>query len=224
MLLDLIKTRQSTREYLQKDIPNDDLKKILLAGYLAPSWMNSQPWKFILVKKKETKELLSKLALNQPHVKNANALIVCIADKNAWNKEEFSKTLASCGIGEKGIEKILTMPIFYPKILGDDKVLLRSVEQVTYAISYMMLEAKELGIDSCIVGAISNEATTNAPNGAVSELIKEVNKTLNLKKGQTLITIINLGYNKETTQLENKIRKDFDDVVHFESIGNKFEC
>ena len=216
MLFDLIKTRQSTRSYLEKDIPNDDLKKILTAGYLAPSWMNSQPWKFILVKKKETKELLSKLALNQAHVENANALIVCVADKDAWSREEFSKTLALGGMQQKGIEKILTIPMLYPALLGDDKVLLRSVEQVSYAVSYMMLEAKELGIDSCIIGAISNEATV-----ANNELIEEVNKTLNLTNRQILITIITLGYNKETTPV-NKIRKDFNDVVHLEIIGNKF--
>ncbi len=37
MLLDLIENRKSVREYLQKDIPKEDLKKILKAGYLAPS-------------------------------------------------------------------------------------------------------------------------------------------------------------------------------------------
>jgi len=58
MLFDLIKERKSVREYLDKDIPMEDLKKIMTAGYLAPSWMNSQPWKFILVKNQETKNLI----------------------------------------------------------------------------------------------------------------------------------------------------------------------
>lgn len=215
MLLDLIENRKSVREYLQKDIPKEDLKKILKAGYLAPSWMNSQPWRFILVQNQETKNILSELSGNQPHVKNAAALIVCIADKNAWSKEEFGEVLAKRGIGESGREKIFSIPMFYPVLLGDDKVLLRSVEQVTYAVSYMMLEAKELGIDSCIIGAISNEATVIKP-----EIFNKANEVLNLKDGQVIITIITLGYAKEQTPA-NKMRKDFDSIVFSEKIGNK---
>ena len=58
MLLDLIEERKSIRQYLDKEISNEDLNKILKAGYLAPSWMNSQPWKFIVVKNNETEDLL----------------------------------------------------------------------------------------------------------------------------------------------------------------------
>ena len=217
MLADLIKQRKSVREYLEKDIPNKDLKTILEAGYLAPSWMNSQPWKFILVKNQETKVLLCELSSNQPHVKNANALIVCVADKNGWSKEEFGEVLAARGIGESGREKIFNIPMFYPVLLGEDKVLMRSVEQVTYAVSYMMLQAKELGVDSCIIGALSNEATVVKP-----EIMEKVDKVLNLSKGQVIITIITLGYAKEETPTV-KQRKDFDKVIHFEKLGNKFE-
>ncbi len=217
MLLDLIQNRKSIRNYSEKDISNEDLKKILQAGYYAPSWMNSQPWKFILVKDEESKALLSQLALNQPHVKSANAVIVCIADKNAWNKENFGKVLAGRGMNEAGIDKILSIPMLYPVLLGDDKVLLRSVEQVTYAISYMMLEAKELGVDSCIIGAIANEATV-----LQEDIISKVNEKLNLKEGEVLISMITLGYAKEEEE-PCKMRKDFDEIVHFERVGQKFE-
>ena len=218
MLEKLIKERKSVREYLEKDIPNEDLKKILNAGYLAPSWMNSQPWKFILVENQQTKDLLCELSSNQPHVKNAAALVVCIADKNGWSKEEFGEVLAARGIGESGREKIFSIPMFYPVLLGDDKVLMRSVEQVTYAVSYMMLEAKELGVDSCIIGALQNEATVIKN----SELVEIVNKILNLSKDDVLITIITLGYALEETPTQ-KQRKDFNKVVHYETVGQKLD-
>ena len=91
--MDIIETRKSVRKYLDKEIPNDVLRQILEAGRLAPSWMNSQPWKFIVVKNQETKNLLSKLSSNQPHVRYADTVIVCVADNNAWSKEEFGKIL-----------------------------------------------------------------------------------------------------------------------------------
>ena len=213
MLLDLIKNRKSVREYQEKPISKEDLTKILEAGYYAPSWMNSQPWKFIAVENQETKDLLCELSGNQPHVKNAAALIVCIADKHGWSKEEFGAVLASRGIGPEGQEKIFNIPMFYPVLLGEDKVLMRSVEQVTYAVSYMMLEAKELGIDSCIIGAIQNEATVIKK----PELVQKVNEKLNLTSDDVLITIITLGYAKEETPTV-KSRKDFNKVVYFEQV------
>lgn len=212
MLLDLIKNRKSVREYLDKEISQEDLKKILEAGYFAPSWMNSQPWKFIVVQNNETKELLSELSGYQPQIKNAPVVIVCIADKNAWSKEEFSKVLLGLGIPEGGIEKIFTKPMLYPVLLGDEKVLLRSLEQVTYAVSYMMLEAKELGIDSCVIGAISNEATV-----IKEEIFEKVNKALNLSANQVLITMLTLGYAKNEEKTIKK-RKEFDEVVYFEKL------
>ncbi|MBQ7287016.1 MAG: nitroreductase family protein [Candidatus Gastranaerophilales bacterium] len=218
MLLELIQNRKSVREYQDKKIPHSDLKKILEAGYLAPSWMNSQPWKFILVENQQTKDLLCELSSNQPHVKNAAALVVCIADKNGWSKEEFGEVLAARGIGESGREKIFNIPMFYPVLLGDDKVLMRSVEQVTYAVSYMMLEAKELGIDSCIIGALQNEATVIKN----PELVQKVNEKLNLTKDDVIITIMTLGYALEETPTQ-KQRKDFNKVVHYETVGQKLD-
>ena len=74
-LLSLISNRKSVRKYLDKHIPDEDLRKILESGRLAPSWMNVQSWKFILVKSQENKDLLSELSIGQPQVKNAEALI-----------------------------------------------------------------------------------------------------------------------------------------------------
>ena len=41
-ILELISSRKSVRKYLDKHIPDEDLRKILEAGRLAPSWMNVQ--------------------------------------------------------------------------------------------------------------------------------------------------------------------------------------
>lgn len=216
MLLDLIENRKSVREYQEKQIPDEILEKILKAGYLAPSWMNSQPWKFILVQNKETKELLSELSSFQPHVKLAPSVIVCVADKNAWGKEEFGEVLAKKGIGPEGIEKIFQKPMLYPPLRGDKNTLMRSLEQVTYAVSFMLLEAKELGVDSCVIGAISNEATV-----IKEEIVKKVNEKLNLKEGEVIITMLTLGFAKQE-EAPNKQRKDFNKIVFREKLGQNF--
>ena len=200
-MLDLIKTRKSVRQYSDKHIPDEDLRKILEAGRLAPSWMNVQTWKFILIKSQENKDLLSELSAGQAHVKNADALIVCVADLNGWEEAKITH-----------IQK----PALNPALQGENGILIRTMEQVIYPISYMMLEAESLGIRSCIIGALGNEIT-----GILPEVSKKAKETLGLNENQIISTIITLGYEAEHTETK-KTRKDFDDVVFLEKIGNKF--
>ena len=214
--MDIIETRKSVRKYLDKEIPNDVLKQILEAGRLAPSWMNSQPWKFIVVKNQETKNLLSKLSSNQPHVRYADTVIVCVADNNAWSKEEFCKILKEKGIKDEAIDNIMTMQALYPPLLGKEITLLRSVEQVTYATAYMTLEAERLGVACCVIGALGNEVTKVLP-----EVYKEVKEKLGLDENQCIISMLTLGYEAEK-QPTNKLRKSFDEVISLEKLGNNF--
>lgn len=200
-LLELISKRKSVRKYLNKNIPDEDLRKILEAGRLAPSWMNVQSWKFILVKSQENKDLLSELSIGQQQVKNADALIVCIADTNAWEEAKITH---------------IKNPALNPALQCENGILIRTMEQVIYPISYMMLTAESLGISSCIIGAMGSEITQIQP-----EIYAKVKEILNLKEGQILSTIITLGYDENPTETV-KQRKDFDDVIALEKLGNKF--
>lgn len=200
-LLNLIQSRQSVRKYSEKHISDEDLRKILEAGRLAPSWMNVQSWKFILVKSQENKDLLSKLSIGQPHVKNADALIVCIADENAWEESKITH---------------IKNPALNPALQCEKGIMIRSLEQLIYPIAYMMLEAESLDIKSCIIGAMGNEVT-----GVLSDVYAKVKSQLGLGEGQIISSIITLGYEAEPVEI-NKKRKDFDEVVSLEKLGNKF--
>jgi nitroreductase len=200
-LLELISQRKSVRNYLDKHIPDVDLRTILEAGRLAPSWMNVQSWKFILVKSQENKDLLSELSIGQQQVKNADALIVCIADTNAWEEAKITH---------------IKNPALNPALQCENGILIRTMEQVIYPISYMMLTAESLGISSCIIGAMGNEVTQ-----IQQDVYKRVKEQLNLKDGQILSTIITLGYDANPTKT-SKQRKDFDEVVSLEKIGQNF--
>ena len=200
-LLELISKRKSVRNYLDKHISDEDLKTILEAGRLAPSWMNVQSWKFILVKSQENKDLLSELSIGQQQVKNADALIVCVADTKAWDKAGISN---------------IQNPALNPALQCENGILIRTMEQIIYPISYMMLTAESLGISSCIIGAMGSEIT-----GIQKDTYAKVREKLNLQDGQILSTKITLGYEanpKETV----KQRKTFDEVVSLEKIGNNF--
>ena len=200
-LLEIISNRKSVRKYTETHIPDEDLRKILEAGRLAPSWMNVQSWKFILVKSQEKKDLLSELSIGQPQVKNADALIVCVADLKAWDEAKIT-----------GIQN----PALNPALQAENALLVRTMEQIIYPVSYMMLEANSLGVSSCIIGAFGSEIT-----GILPEVSEKARNALGLKDGQIISTIITLGYDANPVATV-KQRKDFDEVVSLEKIGNKF--
>ena len=81
MILEAIKERQSVRNYLDKEIPEELLRQVLETGRLAPSACNNQPWKFIVVKDKKLKEKLITACKNQNFVGEAAVIIVgCATD------------------------------------------------------------------------------------------------------------------------------------------------
>lgn len=76
MILEEIKNRFSVRDYLDKDVNENDLNEILEAARLAPSACNYQPWKFIVVRDKEKREALYYACKRQDFVRKAPVIIV----------------------------------------------------------------------------------------------------------------------------------------------------
>jgi nitroreductase len=79
--LDLAGKRRSIRNF-EKRIPEISLiKKCIITANHAPSSHNSQPWKFIVVKDKQTIEKLSKTQIYSNFLKNAPMVIVALSDE-----------------------------------------------------------------------------------------------------------------------------------------------
>ena len=74
MILEEIKERRSIRNYLDKEIPEKVLGKILEAVRMAPSAGNRQPWKLILVKDKRLKQQVMLAAGRQSFVEQASVV------------------------------------------------------------------------------------------------------------------------------------------------------
>jgi nitroreductase len=57
-LIEAIKARRSIRAYKPAPVSEEDLNTVLEAARQAPSWANTQCWRFVVVKDKETKAKL----------------------------------------------------------------------------------------------------------------------------------------------------------------------
>jgi len=57
--MDVVSKRRSIRKYKSDPVPKEDIEYILEAARLAPSWANSQCWKFVVVTDPEVKAELA---------------------------------------------------------------------------------------------------------------------------------------------------------------------
>ena len=217
MVLQEIKNRYSVRKFTDQ-MPSDEIiNKILEAGRLAPSWVNVQPWHFIVIKDSNTKELLSKLSLGQQHVAQAPVVIACCGDLSAWDVDNYRKIIASRpGISEERINNLLSDPGFNHKLRGNDIVLARTLEQVTYPIAYMTLAAEEFGLGACVIGRIGNEYT-----GSVPEIYAEARKTLELPDYIVIAALLIVGYASPEAPKFTKMRKSEGEVISFEKYNHR---
>ncbi len=84
ILLEVIRGRRSIRDFVDKEIPDNQLKLIVEAGLWAPSGSNLQPREYILVK---DKHLLRAIKLVSPGLYgNPSALLVLCYNKDIAKK------------------------------------------------------------------------------------------------------------------------------------------
>jgi nitroreductase len=88
-VLQAIYTRRSIRKFSGEPISDEDMEKLLRAGFSAPSAHNKQPWNFVVVKNKST---LEHIAANHPYAKmlpQAGCCIIVCGDENAQETKGF---------------------------------------------------------------------------------------------------------------------------------------
>ena len=63
--LELVRKRQSTREFLDRPVEHDKVKRCVKAARLAPSACNSQPWKFIVIDEPELRAAVAQKVISR---------------------------------------------------------------------------------------------------------------------------------------------------------------
>lgn len=140
----IILRRESCRSYDTKPPTKEEIIKCLEAARLAPSACNSQPWKFTVVTRAETKKKLASLLQVSGGNKFADSAPVLIA----VSEEECPKLLP-------GIEKIWGCKHFAHCDIG-------------IAIAHFTLKAAESGLATCIMGTFEDsdvKKLLNIPQG-----------------------------------------------------------
>ena len=89
--LALSESRYSVRGYQARPVPDELLDKVLEAARLAPSAVNKQPWKFVVVRSEEAKKRL-RACYDREWFTTAPAYIVVCGDHSAsWKRPADGK-------------------------------------------------------------------------------------------------------------------------------------
>ena len=93
-VFECVSTLSSIRSFLDKQVPDDSIIKILEAGRLAPSAHNAQPWEFILVKNKIILKDLKKFCLSGSFVSQSAFAIVVLTDSHSkWREIDTTRAV-----------------------------------------------------------------------------------------------------------------------------------
>lgn len=198
--------RRSIRKWKPLPVEKDKIEKVLEAGRRAPSWGNTQPWRFIVVQDKAKIEELANAAGGQNHVRTAPVVIVCCGLTEAFSRKmhrEALKQLIDAGVmawtDDFLDNAVLGSDLFAPYRLGEQAMIIKAGEQIMVAGAYMTLEAVNQGLGSLLVGAMSP---------------REAHKVMNLPDDLFIQTFIVIGYADEDPK--PRPRKDLDQIVFWE--------
>ncbi len=178
-VLRAIAERRSVRAYKPMKIPREVINTIIEAGNQAPSGMNSQPWRFVVVEDVEFHKKLLEAA-----IPNAKRILENI---KTTNPERYKLIM-------KRYEE-LEDPIYYSA-----PAIIFVIGRGTYAdlscplaCENMMLAAHSLGLGSCWVQF-----------GSLVIEDEEVKEALELKEGEKIFGPIVFGYPKEVPEPPDK--------------------
>ena len=96
-ILKLIRSRRSIRKFKSDEVPEDLIYEILEAGIWAPSGLNNQPWRFIILKDRDFREKISSFTKYSRIITAADFCIAVFYNKPAgYDRDKDLMAIGSC--------------------------------------------------------------------------------------------------------------------------------
>lgn len=195
MILDLLKSRNSVRNFKDEDIPDVIIDYILEAGRLSPSGGNEQSWMFGVIDDKEIIKEISEIAYNQKWIVSAKLLIV------------LCTKIVQQEAGGRDIQLAR-----YPKLSGeiksmDDDIYSRlnlEEHQTKIPGTHMVLAALEKGVGSTWISYFD---------------VDRLSKLMKLPNGLIASEIIAFGFPLKEQKSVSK--KNLEDILFYNEFSTK---
>ena len=96
-IISLIKKRRSIRKYTNATIPETDILSILESGRWAPSGLNNQPWKFVIITNLSAKVLISDLTAYSRIIRESSSCIAVFYDQaSGYDRDKDIMAIGAC--------------------------------------------------------------------------------------------------------------------------------
>ncbi|WP_242224150.1 nitroreductase family protein [Bacillus cereus group sp. BfR-BA-01380] len=163
---EILTGRRSIRKYdPSMKISKEEMTEILTEATLAPSSVNMQPWRFLVIDSAEGKATLAPLAkFNQLQVETSSAMIAVFSDlQNFDNAEEIYGTAVEHGympaeVKEDQMQKLSAyFSTVSPEIMKDTVLIDGGLVSMQF-----MLTARAHGYDTCPIGGFEKDKIAEA--------------------------------------------------------------
>jgi len=204
-LLQGIKERRSINFFEPgKELPDEKIRELIEVAKLAPSSMNLQPWRVVVVKDSERKKALRKCAFDQPKVEEASAVLIMVADPGSLEESIETVLKSWVDLGYMKPEMVETYRGMAGGLYGTEDSLKRkifAVKNTSILAMNIMLAARGLGLE------------THPMDGFDEDCIK---KEFKIPPDKIVPMLITVGYLRSgITLLPRAYRKSFEDFVTF---------
>ncbi|MEL7658168.1 MAG: nitroreductase family protein [Bacillota bacterium] len=151
---EVITKRRSIRKFTNEPIPDSLIRELMDAGRLAPSGLNIQPWRYVVVKSEEMRNNISH-AIFSPHAAGSPVLILCCADLMAFSAipariKELKEAGAFAGTYRENSD---FNDVLENKNTNNDLLKINAALNTAISIDHILLKATDLGLGSCWLGA-----------------------------------------------------------------------
>jgi nitroreductase len=152
---EVLKARRSIRKYKSEPVPDKYLLQLIEAARLAPSALNLQPWRYVIIKENAVIKKIAKYSPNS-FIADSPALIICCLDPKAFYSipDVLKKAIDS------GEASFSTEYESLPKRDSRDEAFINTLLHLNAGISFenILLKAADLGLGACWIGMLDADS------------------------------------------------------------------
>lgn len=163
---EIVKGRRSIRAYDKTvKISKEEMNEIIETATLAPSSVNLQPWRFLVIESDEAKATLAPLArFNQTQVETSAAMIVLFGDLHTVDYlEEIYGRAVELGLMPQEVKERQAKSIgaYYENMTAQELKETVLIDGGLVAMQFM-LTARAHGYDTCPIGGFEKDQIAEA--------------------------------------------------------------
>ena len=183
--LEVVKSRRSIRKFRSDEIPENYITELIEAGRLAPSGINIQPTRYVVIKSEEARKKLNECT-PLPFVASAPAVIACCVDNRSMDSV-LESIQNSNEPGSDNKKSRFSDPAYIKAYLNLNAAI---------AIDHITLRAVDLGLGTCWIMMFDQEKAKNL---------------LGLDERYDIVALLPIGYPDQSPS--QRPRLDIEEII-----------